>query len=527
MRKLSIILLCIISLNKISTAQIAYSNPSTAHLKLFYRHLISEHLYDDACTLLKNLRETSMGKQSRDSITTDIATLYFSINYIDSANYYFKQIDKINDSVTIRQAIETAFSQNDTTAINRYIHQYTNYLDSNMRKTYTISLSVLRHETLDGSVQSLDSSAIGDIVNRYSHFKPKSPVIAGLLSTIVPGLGKRYLGYKKTAKSAFSTNIILAGVMTEILLNTANPFPIAASIAAFGTFYIGNIWGSVLLTKKRERDFYNQICVDITEIFKNRLHTTNKVNTLIADNLSKQKNQLLETEYLYWQTNEPETKCTLLIKKSQDLKQLSYPDKAIFELQRLDSIKGHETNTILYEKAFNSFLSKDYDKSYNYLLAIPDSIKLHERAITKLWLMTLIENKQWERCKEELSSMVDTTKAVASEIRNMPTTIPYKSPIKAQQRSTIFPGMGLFYDHKPMKGITNLILETGFGFVTATLFISGYYFTPIIIGIYPFLRFYMGGRQLSYTKAIEWNTQHETELQKTYKNVILKITEYQ
>jgi len=527
MRKLSIVLLCIISLNKISTAQMAYSNPSTSDLKQFYRHLISEHLYDDAFTLLKKLREASMEKQSQDSITTNIATLYLSINYTDSANYYFKQINKITDSVIIRQAIETAFSQNDTTAINRYIHQYTNYLDSNIRKTYTISLSMLRHETLDSSVQSLDRSAINDIVNRYYHFKPKSPFIAGLLSTIVPGLGKRYLGYKKTAKSAFSTNIILAGVMTEVLLKTANPFPITASIVAFGTFYIGNIWGSILLTKKREHDFYNQVCVDVTEIFKKQLHTTNKINPLIPDNLSKQKNQLLETEYLYWRTNEPETKCSLLIKKSQDLKQMNFPAKAIFELQRLDSMKGYETNTILYEKAFNSFLSKDYDKSYNYLLAIPDSIKLHERAITKLWLMTLIENKQWEHCKKELSTMVDTTKAITSEIRNLPITITYKSPIKAQQRSTIFPGMGLFYVHKPMKGITNLILETGFGFITATLFISGYYFTPIIIGIYPFLRFYMGGRQLSYAKAIEWNTQHEMELQKTYKNLILKIIEYQ
>ncbi len=91
-------------------------------------------------------------------------------------------------------------------------------------------------------------------------FKPKSAVAAGLLSAVVPGLGKIYT--KKTGEGiATFFKLALIGLPALEALNkkgVEDPrFIVFASIFSIG--YVANIWGSVVSVSVRRREFNKKI----------------------------------------------------------------------------------------------------------------------------------------------------------------------------------------------------------------------------------------------------------------------------
>ncbi len=84
----------------------------------------------------------------------------------------------------------------------------------------------------------------------------KSPVKAAILSAIIPGLGKAYVGKKKQGLAAFMRVIIPAIMTLETYRNAnyqLNPQTVFFG-GLFGVFYFGNIWGSALAVKTTKRE---------------------------------------------------------------------------------------------------------------------------------------------------------------------------------------------------------------------------------------------------------------------------------
>lgn len=82
--------------------------------------------------------------------------------------------------------------------------------------------------------------------------KRKSPIVAGTLSAIIPGLGLAYSGNNGQALAAFIRVAAMGALTIEdyVKLGPKNPqFIIFGSLFSF--FYIGNIWGSALSVKIR------------------------------------------------------------------------------------------------------------------------------------------------------------------------------------------------------------------------------------------------------------------------------------
>jgi TM2 domain-containing membrane protein YozV len=98
--------------------------------------------------------------------------------------------------------------------------------------------------------------------------KRKSPLLAGLMSAVVPGSGKFYAGYRGQAISAMVPTFIFAAAAAESYYR-AGPksaqFITTASL--FGIFYVGNIWGSVLSVKTfyelRNNEIHNNVMLDL------------------------------------------------------------------------------------------------------------------------------------------------------------------------------------------------------------------------------------------------------------------------
>lgn len=91
--------------------------------------------------------------------------------------------------------------------------------------------------------------------------KRKSPLLAGCLSAVIPGLGKVYAGNNGQALASFLTCGLFGAIATENILRLGikNPQTILFS-GMFGLFYIGNIWGSAVSVQlvKTEKQFENK-----------------------------------------------------------------------------------------------------------------------------------------------------------------------------------------------------------------------------------------------------------------------------
>jgi hypothetical protein len=92
--------------------------------------------------------------------------------------------------------------------------------------------------------------------DRLKGFKRRSPVLAGVYSVLVPGLGKWYAGKKKQGVAAFLPVIGLAALTYEAYRKDGVK---SARFIGFGAlftiFYIGDIWGSTLAVKIRRNEF--------------------------------------------------------------------------------------------------------------------------------------------------------------------------------------------------------------------------------------------------------------------------------
>lgn len=94
------------------------------------------------------------------------------------------------------------------------------------------------------------------LINR----KTQSPVIAGMLSAVVPGLGKIYAGKRGEGIAGFLYTMALGATAYDFYRRGGGNsilFIVSGSIASI--FYIGNIWGSVTAVHRTNREFNYEI----------------------------------------------------------------------------------------------------------------------------------------------------------------------------------------------------------------------------------------------------------------------------
>ncbi len=120
-----------------------------------------------------------------------------------------------------------------------------------------------RHWQQQFSFSSYIDSKEEQRMNKYYDgligFRPRSPVLAGVYSALVPGLGKFYAGKKKQAIAAFLPVISLAALTYEAYRKDGvRSARFIGFGALFSVFYIGNIWGSTLAVKIRRNEFYKE-----------------------------------------------------------------------------------------------------------------------------------------------------------------------------------------------------------------------------------------------------------------------------
>ena len=112
-------------------------------------------------------------------------------------------------------------------------------------------------DTSDEVIQS-KKHILNKVYQSENAFHHKSPVVAGVLSAVVPGLGKWYLGKPNEAFGAFIPLASL-GILTYEAYRKGGvkSLGFVSFASLFSVFYAGNIWGSMVSVKIRTESFNN------------------------------------------------------------------------------------------------------------------------------------------------------------------------------------------------------------------------------------------------------------------------------
>ena len=128
--------------------------------------------------------------------------------------------------------------------------------DALLQRNYSGFLQQQAHFTYSSYIFSREERHMQQYYDKLRSFPHRSPLLAGLYSAVVPGLGKFYAGKKKQGIAAFLPVMSLALLTYEAYRKDGVG---SARFIGFGSlftiFYVGNIWGSTLAVKIRRNEF--------------------------------------------------------------------------------------------------------------------------------------------------------------------------------------------------------------------------------------------------------------------------------
>ena len=242
----------------------------------FVLYLISSELYDDALYALNRLNTDSIANPNmQDSVNYYIGWIKYFKQDFHGAIASFSAVESSSVVVASSFYNSICYIQIDSLAKARYVLQNLDVSSDaeldNLKILQLRGISLLERDfTSYDSLSALSversfitESEMNEMTNYADlmrSYKRKSPWIAGLLSAIVPGLGKFYAGYRGTPFGAMYMTIPLGAIAAEsLIIAGVASLQFIALGALFGVFYVGNVWGSVLSVYAKEQEFYEEL----------------------------------------------------------------------------------------------------------------------------------------------------------------------------------------------------------------------------------------------------------------------------
>lgn len=241
----------------------------------FAHYLLGTNQYTDAIYLIDQLDLTKIEYLPYlDSINFMKGWAFYSIKSLDSASLYFLRTNP--DSFT---GIKSRFFSAYNSIYQNNFEQAENTLENmapadsqliELKYVQQAGIELLRrnysnYEELKSKFTNkyYSLTEAEEKLNQYhttlSTHKKKSPVLAGLMSAVIPGSGKIYAGKVGEGVSALLSNAILAGITIE---NYRKAGPKEFKTIFFGSlftiFYCGNIYGSMVSVQVSNNE-YNSI----------------------------------------------------------------------------------------------------------------------------------------------------------------------------------------------------------------------------------------------------------------------------
>jgi hypothetical protein len=232
----------------------------------FIKYLLEKELYDEAIIESKNVKQTFVKISSiEDSLNYFLGKSYFTKNK-DSSLHYFS---KVNDS-----RLEVFFSARLFSSFLNF--EKKKYLECDkelasmknndrcMQQMIKFASNIMQEKSI-----GIDYGICDDQIYEYEFFqelkdklitkKNRSPFVGGLLSAVVPGLGKVYAKKPRQGLSFFVV-VSLLGYQTfeAYKIGGSDDLRFITFGSLFSLFYVGNVWGSVLSVKINRQEIYEE-----------------------------------------------------------------------------------------------------------------------------------------------------------------------------------------------------------------------------------------------------------------------------
>ncbi len=260
----------LLALFLVSSKGKAQDSISSENSSIFAKYLINSGLFKDVLTLFAD--ESSWTNDNRDEFYYLKGWALYNLKQLDGSANYLLKVSK--ESPYYPKSIffgaynlahlgkaGKAFTTLDTIAFSDELLAETlifekagiallnrdTSLFNQLAQTFTFSNFNLEEQ----------QKILLDINQQIREFKPKSPFVAGLLSAIVPGLGKVYAGKLGGGVSAFLTVSVLGAITFENIRKDGLDSPgaiISGSLLA--ATYSANIYGSVYSVKAYRDEFW-------------------------------------------------------------------------------------------------------------------------------------------------------------------------------------------------------------------------------------------------------------------------------
>lgn len=241
---------------------------------LFIDHLTQTNKNREAIYLLTQTHEL----KNSDTVNYLCGMNYYLLKRPDTASFYFNTVSKQCTFFTPSRffsSINLSYSKKYQNALNSIAElpedttvkyaQLVNLLNAGnylLLRDHKKFDSVSKTFLYDDYKYVNEQSKLIELKKEVQKTKKKSPAVAGLLSAVVPGLGKFYAGKKGAGLAAFAANGALAAMAFEAYYR--HDYSIKnAQFITFGTlftfFYVGNIFGSVFSVKQQIRSVNGRI----------------------------------------------------------------------------------------------------------------------------------------------------------------------------------------------------------------------------------------------------------------------------
>ncbi|MDH5609827.1 MAG: TM2 domain-containing protein [Cyclobacteriaceae bacterium] len=241
----------------------------------FLQHLKEISAYDEGLFLIGQLQENTFAPGRRD-------TLNF---YKGKFNYYkknlavsiasFDQVSSLSPfwpEAFIVARFQQAYSGDHQQAYDQLIRQDFDEAIFSELKLFELAGIDLLNRDFDsyskhaaqyaGNFHQLSASQkrLDDVAGLFATNKSKSPLLAGVLSTVLPGAGKFYLGrVGEGAMTLITTGIFGVQAWEGYQKDGINSARFIIFASLFSGTYIANIWGSVLGVKILRNEFNDQM----------------------------------------------------------------------------------------------------------------------------------------------------------------------------------------------------------------------------------------------------------------------------
>ena len=241
----------------------------------FFNYLIENKLFDDAIQQTKLFDYKSFSASQKDSVLFFKGFSFYNLNQNDSSNNCFKKLTEssVFYSKSRLLSYKGFISENRISDAKDVLLSFTpeNRMISETKKLNLAGIALIERNYLEyekqiKSLEMLSSKTeltvqkLDENYNQLVSQKKKSPFVAGMLSGIIPGLGKVYAGKPRHGLSSFLVTTTFGIQAYEFYKKEGIK---STGFYVFGTlftaFYIGNIWGSAISVKVIQEEYAHEI----------------------------------------------------------------------------------------------------------------------------------------------------------------------------------------------------------------------------------------------------------------------------